>query len=118
MPFAFVLDPTNLLLGLLLGAAPLAVLAWNLQRAQAGQAAERLLLEERLSQARLAQEGLSVQIDGLQDDLRAQQQESSQQQAELAALRRERELLGRERETAQRELEAAEQAWSALYDVA
>jgi DNA recombination protein RmuC len=108
VPFAFVLDPTNLLLGLLLGAAPLAVLAWNLQRAQAGQSAERLLLEERLSQARLAQEGLSVQIDGLQDDLRAQQQESSQQQAELAALRRERELLGRERETAQ----LAAQEWA------
>lgn len=107
MPLPFVLDPTNLLLGLLLGAVPLALLLWRQQRGLAAQAAERLLLEERLSQARLAQEGLSAQLDGALDDLRGQQQESTRQQAELAALRRESELLGRERESAQ----AAAQAW-------
>jgi DNA recombination protein RmuC len=108
VPLSFVPDLPNLLLGLLLAGVPLAALAWRLQRAQALLAGERLLLEERLTQARLAQEGLSVQIDGLQDDLRTVQQASSSQQAELAALRRERELFGRERETAQ----VAAQDWA------
>jgi DNA recombination protein RmuC len=108
VPVSFVLDLPNLLLGLLLGAAPLAALLWHQQRGLASQAAERLLLEERLSQARLAQEGLSAQLDQVGDDLREQQQEGARQQAELAALRRESELLGREREAAQ----VAAQEWA------
>ncbi|WP_407926514.1 DNA recombination protein RmuC [Aquipseudomonas ullengensis] len=106
MPFAF--DLSNLLLGLLLGAAPLAVLAWQLQRKLALQSAERLLLEERLNTARLAQDGLTAQLDGSLDEVRSLQQEGARQQAELAALRRESELLGQERVTAR---EAA-QDWS------
>ena len=101
MPVSFVPDLPNILLGVLLTAAPLLALLWRLQRAAASQAAEQLLLEERLSQARLAQEGLSAQLDGLQDDLRRQQQDNSRQQAELAALGRESELLGQAREAAQ-----------------
>ncbi|HSX72536.1 MAG TPA: DNA recombination protein RmuC [Pseudomonas sp.] len=66
------------------------------------------MLEERLNQARLAQQGLSAQLDGALDDLRGVQQHNSDQQAELAALRRESELLGREREAAQQ----AAQDWS------
>jgi DNA recombination protein RmuC len=112
VPVSFVLDLPNLLLGLLLGAVPLAVLLWRQQRGLASQAAERLLLEERLSQARLAQEGLSAQLDGANDDLRSQQQEGARQQAELAALRRESELLGREREAAQAAAQAAAQEWA------
>jgi DNA recombination protein RmuC len=108
VPVSFVLDLPNLLLGLLLGAVPLAALLWQQQRGLASQAAERLLLEERLNQARLAQDGLSAQLDGTLDDLRSLQQQSSDQQAELAALRRESELLGREREAAQ----AAAQEWT------
>lgn len=101
MPVSFVPDLPNLLLGILLGAAPLAVLAWRLQHGLAAQAAERLLQEERLSQLRLAHDGLAAQLDGALDDLRSQQQEGARQQAELAALRRESELLGRERLEAQ-----------------
>ncbi|HSC82143.1 MAG TPA: DNA recombination protein RmuC, partial [Pseudomonas sp.] len=106
MPFT--LDLSNLLLGLLLGAVPLAALAWQLQRKLALHSGERLLLEERLSSARLAQEGLSAQLDSSLDELRELQQNSAAQQAELAALRREAELLGVEREGAR---EAA-QSWS------
>lgn len=100
MPVSFTLDPSNLLLGLLLAAVPLALLAWRLQRQLAAQAAERLLLEERLSSTRLAQEGLSAQLDSSLDELRHLQGEGARQQAELAALRREAELLGIEREGA------------------
>lgn len=100
MPLPFTLDLSNLLLGLLLGAAPLALLAWRLQRQQALDSAERQLLEERLNTARLAQDGLSVQLDSNLDELRHLQQEGARQQADLAALRREAELLGVERETA------------------
>ncbi|MGL4316755.1 MAG: DNA recombination protein RmuC [Pseudomonas sp.] len=66
------------------------------------------MLEERLSGARLAQEGLSAQLDNSLDELRELQHNSSSQQAELAALRREAELLGIER-TGARE---AAQEWS------
>ncbi|MWV15727.1 DNA recombination protein RmuC [Pseudomonas sp. L-22-4S-12] len=97
---SFTLDPSNLLLGLLLAAVPLALLAWRLQRQLAALAAERLLLEERLSSARLSQEGLSAQLDSSLDELRHLQGEGARQQAELAALRREAELLGIEREGA------------------
>lgn len=100
MPVSFTLDLSNLLLGLLLAAVPLALLAWRLQRQLAVQAAERLLLEERLSSARLTQEGLSAQLDSSLDELRHLQGEGARQQAELAALRREAELLGIERESA------------------
>ncbi|VXB78970.1 DNA recombination protein RmuC homolog [Pseudomonas sp. 8AS] len=108
MPVSFTLDLSNLLLGLLLAAMPLALLAWRLQRQLAVQAAERLLLEERLSSARLAQEGLSAQLDSSLDELRHLQGEGARQQAELAALRREAELLGIEREGAR----VAAQDWS------
>lgn len=106
MPLPFVFDLSSLLLGLLLAAAPLAFLAWQLQRKLAVQNAERQLLEERLSTARLAQDGLSAQLDGSLDELRELQQDSARQQAELAAARRESELLAVERETAR---EAAQQ---------
>ena len=100
MPLPFTLDLSNLLLGLLLGAAPLALLVWRVQRQQALDSAERQLLEERLHTARLAQDGLTAQLDSQLDELRHLQQEGARQQAELAALRRETELLGVERETA------------------
>ncbi|WP_160490355.1 DNA recombination protein RmuC [Pseudomonas sp. R-28-1W-6] len=58
------------------------------------------MLEERLSSTRLAQEGLSAQLDSSLDELRHLQGEGARQQAELAALRREAELLGIEREGA------------------
>ncbi|MEK1905148.1 MAG: DNA recombination protein RmuC [Pseudomonas sp.] len=66
------------------------------------------MLEERLNTARLAQDGLTAQLDGSLDEVRSLQQDSARQQAELAALRRESELLGQERVTAR---EAA-QDWS------
>ncbi|MBC9251660.1 recombinase RmuC [Pseudomonas alcaligenes] len=106
MPFA--LDLSNLLLGLLLGAAPLAALVWQLQRKLAAQEAERLLQDERLNTSRLAQEGLSAQLDDSLDELRELQQRSAGQQAELAALRRESELLGQERDGARK----AAQEWA------
>lgn len=108
MPLPFAFDLSNLLLGLLLGAAPLAALAWQLQRKLAVQEAERLLQDERLNTTRLAQEGLSAQLDDSLDELRDLQQRSAGQQAELAALRRESELLGQERESARQ----AAQEWA------
>ncbi len=107
MPLPFTFDLSSLLLGLLVAAVPLAVLAWQLQRKLAVQGAERQLLEERLNTSRLAQDGLAVQLDNSLDELRELQQDSARQQADLAALRRESELLAVEREASR---EAA-QVW-------
>lgn len=102
------IDLPNLLLGLSAAAVPLLALAWQLQRRLALQQAERALLEERLSTAQLAQDGLSAQLDLGRSEIAQLSQAKATQQAELAALRREAELLQNERSLAR---EAA-QAWS------
>jgi len=102
------IDLPNLLLGLSAAAVPLLALAWQLQRRLALQQAERALLEERLSTAQLAQDGLGAQLDLGRAEIAQLSQAKATQQAELAALRREAELLQGERSVAR---EAA-QAWN------
>ena len=53
------LDLSSLLLCLAAAGVPLLALIWQLQRKLGGQPAELALLNERLSTAQLAQEGLS-----------------------------------------------------------
>jgi DNA recombination protein RmuC len=97
------------LLGFALAAVPLAVLAWRQQRRLADQQAQVGLLDERLSNAQLAQDGLTAQLDDCRDELSAISEIKADQQAELAALRRETELLQQERQIAR----DASQSWSA-----
>ncbi len=90
------LDLNSLLLGLGMAAVPLVALAWQLQRRLASREAERLLLEERLNMAQLAQDGLNAQLDACRDEVSDLSEANSARQAELAALRREVELLRQE----------------------
>ncbi len=92
------LDLTSLLLGLAGAAVPLLALAWQLQRRASAAQAELVLLDERLSSARLAAEGLGAQLDACRDEVSDLSQANTVKQAELAALRREVELLQIERD--------------------
>ncbi|WP_280378214.1 DNA recombination protein RmuC [Pseudomonas sp. BN515] len=62
------------------------------------------MLEERLANAQLAQDGLIVQLDDSREENRELNHLNAAQQAELAALRREAELLGVERQSAREAL--------------
>ncbi len=99
------LDLNSLLLGLGAAALPLLGLLWHLQRRLAARQAESALLDERLSMAQMAQEGLNAQLDACRDEVSDLSQANAAKQADLAALRREVELLRQEsdnaRETAQ-----------------
>jgi DNA recombination protein RmuC len=86
----------SLLLGLALAGLPLLALAWHLQRRLSGVRADAALLEERLSTAQLAQDGLNAQLDASRDEISDLSQANSARLAELAALRREVELLRQE----------------------
>ncbi|MFS2158342.1 DNA recombination protein RmuC [Pseudomonas sp. Pseusp122] len=86
------LDLTSLLLGLAAAALPLLLLAWQLQRRLVQRQAESALLDERLSTARMAQDGLNAQLDASRDEISDLSQANSARLAELAALRREVEL--------------------------
>ncbi|WP_167492581.1 DNA recombination protein RmuC [Pseudomonas leptonychotis] len=66
------------------------------------------MLQERLSNAQLAQTGLAVQLDDCREEIAEISEIKADQQAELAALRRETDLLQQERQIAR---EAA-QAWA------
>lgn len=92
------LDLTSLLLGLAGAALPLLALAWQLQRRASAAQGELVLLDERLSSARLAAEGLGAQLDACRDEVSDLSQANTVKQAELAALRREVELLQIERD--------------------
>ena len=102
------MDLTSLLLGLGAAAIPLLALAWQLQRKLVRQQAESALLDERLSTAQMAQDGLSAQLDASRDEISDLSQANALKQADLAALRREVELLRQERDSAH----DAAQAWS------
>ena len=95
------------LLGFAAAAVPLLYMAWSLQRRLASQQLEFGLLQERLSNAQLAQAGLAAQLDDCREEVAEISEIKADQQAELAALRRETELLQHERQIAR---EAA-QAW-------
>ncbi|TIH08467.1 DNA recombination protein RmuC [Pseudomonas leptonychotis] len=96
------------LLGFAAAALPLLYMAWSLQRRLASQQLEFGLLQERLSNAQLAQTGLAVQLDDCREEIAEISEIKADQQAELAALRRETDLLQQERQIAR---EAA-QAWA------
>ncbi|WP_415755887.1 DNA recombination protein RmuC [Pseudomonas leptonychotis] len=66
------------------------------------------MLQERLSNAQLAQTGLAAQLDDCREEIAEISEIKADQQAELAALRRETDLLQQERQIAR---EAA-QAWA------
>ncbi|MCY1525356.1 RmuC family protein [compost metagenome] len=83
-------------------------LAWHLHRLLARQRTETALLEERLSHAQLAQDGLGAQLDDYRGEVAELSEQKAAQQAELAALRRESELLQVDRRASR---EAA-QAWT------
>ncbi len=100
------LDLPNLLIGLALAAVPLLGLAWHLQRRIAAADVERMLLDERLAIAQMAQDGLGAQLDDSRAEIRELTQHNAAQQAELAALRRESELLGAERKAGREALAA------------
>lgn len=96
------------LLGFAAAALPLLYMAWSLQRRLVSQQLDFSLLQERLSNAQLAQTGLAAQLDDCREEVAEISEIKADQQAELAALRRETDLLQQERQIAR---EAA-QAWS------
>ncbi len=102
------IDLTSLLLGLGGAALPLLALAWQLQRRLAQLKADTALLDERLSTAQMAQDGLNAQLDAARDEISDLGQANAAKQADLAGLRREVELLRQGREDAQ----DAAQGWS------
>ena len=100
------LDLTSLLLGLAAAALPLLALAWQLQRRLAQRQAESALLDERLSNAQMALDGFSAQLDASRDEISDLSQANSAKLAELAGLRREVELLRQAREQSQEVMDA------------
>jgi DNA recombination protein RmuC len=94
------IDVPSLLIGLAAAAVPLLALLWQQQRQQAALEAHNALLDERLSTAQLAQDGLAAQLDGYRSDIAELIETKAEQQAELAALRRETDLLQSERSRA------------------
>ncbi|OHC28503.1 MAG: recombinase RmuC [Pseudomonadales bacterium RIFCSPLOWO2_12_59_9] len=94
------IDLPNLLLGLALAALPLLFLLWQLQQRGQLLRQERLLLDERLSTALLAQDGLSAQLDDSRAETLQLRGSQAQLQAELAVARRESELLLLENDSA------------------
>lgn len=93
-----VFEWTSLLLGLAVATVPLLGLAWQLQRRLAQREADAALLDERLSNAQMAQDGLNAQLDASRDEISDLAQANAVKQADLAALRREVELLRQQHE--------------------
>ncbi|MHB0819514.1 DNA recombination protein RmuC [Stutzerimonas stutzeri] len=91
------LDPSYLLAGLASLCLALAVLAGVLQHRLAQRQAQLALLDERLNQAALTQEGLSAQLEASHLEQADFMESRAGLQAELAALRRENEWLQRQR---------------------
>jgi DNA recombination protein RmuC len=108
LEFFMAIDLTSLLLGLGGAALPLLALVWQLQRRLAQLKADTALLDERLSTAQMAQDGLNAQLDAARDEISDLGQANAAKQADLAGLRREVELLRQGREDAQ----DAAQGWS------
>lgn len=94
------IDVPSLLIGLAVAALPMLALLWQMQRRVAQAQAQSALLDERLSNAQLAQDGLAAQLDGYRSDIADLIETKAEQQAELAALRRETDLLQSERSRA------------------
>ncbi len=93
-------DLTSILLGVLAAALPCLGLVLQMQRRLAVRQGESALLEERLANAQLAQEGLVAQLDACRDEVSDLGQANAAKQATLAAQARELELLQIERDNA------------------
>ncbi|WP_314019567.1 DNA recombination protein RmuC [Stutzerimonas degradans] len=87
------LDSDFLLAGLAFVGVCAMVAAFYLQHRLSAAEAARTLLDERLTQAALAQEGLSAQLESVRLEQADLQEIKAAQQAELAALRREAQWL-------------------------
>src|SRR3979490_1594070 len=94
------LELTSVVLGLAVAGLPLLAFIWQLQRRASAEQAALALMDERLSMARMAQDGLSAQLDASRDEVSDLSQANAAKQADLAALRREVELLQMERDNA------------------
>lgn len=99
------LDLTSLLLGLGVAALPLLALAWQLQRKLSVRDAELALMDERLSNAQMAQDGLGAQLDASRDEISDLSQANASKLADLAAVRREVEMLRHQHDAARQALE-------------
>jgi len=99
------LDPSYLLAGLVFLCLVLAMLAAVLQRRLAQRQAQLALLDERLSQAALVQEGLNAQLETSRLEQADLMESRAALQAELAALRRESEWLQAQRLEARERLD-------------
>lgn len=100
MPIDLLTTLAPALCGFAAAALPLLYLAWAQQRRLANQQLEFSLLQERLSNALLAQAGLTTQLDDCRGEVAEISEIKADQQAELAALRRESDLLQQERQIA------------------
>jgi len=97
---AMAFDWTSIALGLAGAAVPLLAVCWQLQRRLSARMAGWEVLEVRLANAQLAQEGLAAQLDASRDEISDLSQANTAKQADLAALRREVELLQIDRDNA------------------
>lgn len=93
-------DLLSIVLGLVAAAIPCLGWVWHLQQRHAAQQRQWALLEERLSTALLAQQGLQAQLDASRDEISDLAEANSAKQASLAAQGREVELLQVERDNA------------------
>ncbi|QBF28004.1 DNA recombination protein RmuC [Pseudomonas tructae] len=100
-------DLTSIVLGVVVAVVPCLGLVLQVQRRLSARQAEAALLEERLSNVQLAQEGLLAQLDASRDEISDLSQANSTKQATLAAQARELELLQIDRD----ETRDAAHAW-------
>ncbi len=94
------LDLTSIVLGIVAAAVPCLGWVFQQQRRFAAREAQAALLEERLSSAQMAQEGLLAQLDASRDEISDLSQANAAKQATLAAQARELELLQIDRDNA------------------
>lgn len=109
-------DPFYLLAGLASVCIALGILAGLLQRRLTRSRADLALLEERLKQAALAQEGLSAQLETSRLEQADLMESRAVLQSELAALRREAEWLQKQRLESQENLDDLQAERDALRD--
>ncbi len=93
-------DLLSIVLGLVVAAIPCLGWVWHIQQRHTAQQRQWALLEERLSTALLAQQGLQAQLDASRDEISDLAEANSAKQASLAAQSREVELLQVERDNA------------------
>ena len=99
-------EVTYALLGLMAAALPLLAVIVVVHQRNAALAAERMLLDERLTNSQTALQGVTADLEQQVAEVRALTLRHASQQAELAAALRENQLHGIERQTAREALAA------------